>query len=120
MDIKIFHHNIGGRREGHLYNENRMILITHLTDMPEHIAISCGFMEYVSIDNNIRICLKDIPGRIDLDGYFNILHILSVEHATHYKKPYCLVQTKQSEASTLWELGEREQVTLEEVGEMAC
>lgn len=117
MDIKIQHHNLK-RHEIHQYDELNMKEIVHFTDMPKYLSVSCGFMEYIDIHyDRLIVFLTDMPGRIDYDGYLNTLYILSTEEVGYCRKPYCIIPKRQIQSSTLWELGEREQVTLEEVGE---
>jgi len=117
MNIKILHHSLRQHNEVHQYDEYNTKLITCLIDMPKLLSISCNFMEYIALQyNQVIVILLDMPGRIDYDRYLNNLYILSTKETGYCQKPYCLIPEQRNLSSTLWELGEREQVTLEEVG----
>ena len=120
MEVKILHHSFKRHNVAHQYDEQNMKQITRLIDMPKYLSISCTFMEHIAIQaGSVIVILLDMPGRIDYDHYLNTLYILSIDEVRYCKKPYCLIPEKRSQSSTLWELGEREQVTLEEVGLLA-
>lgn len=89
--------------------------IVRVPDMPREMSISCEFLEFVAIRNShLLIIIKEMPGRIDYDKYLGTLHILSQEESRYCHKPYSVIDKGMS--ATLWELGEREQMDIEEIG----
>jgi len=117
MDIIINYHNLSRNKDPHEFDENNMKLITRIPNMDKHISIDCDFINFLHIaDTYLFISLSSMPHRIDFDAYLGTLRILGPERAAD-KKPYWVLPKYAHLVSTLWELGEREQATQEEVGE---
>ena len=93
--------------------------IVTLDNIPKDIAVSCDIMDYISLkDEFILVILNDLPGRIDYDKHFGTIHIFTREQAEYTHNPYSLLN-REEDSVNLWELGERERVTLvEEAGEL--
>lgn len=116
MDIIIQHHSLE-----YTESENYIRKIVTLKDLPDRLLVHCNNtpIDFLVIsDVHYTLGVTKVPGRIDYEEYLETIHILTKEECILYTKPYSLV-TGRGGSVTLWEYGERERATLEEVGELA-
>ena len=113
MDVLIWHHSFE-----YPDRDNHIKEITRLRNLPDNVSVQGESVSRVTIrDDNLIIFVDEAPVRIDRDPFFNTVYLLSPEGIRLYPEPKVLIAEK-GEGIVVWEYGERERVTLEEVGEL--